>query len=73
MVLFPFHWTTQFKYLLVAFPRSELLGHFCQSLGALLCLAAPQSGGPEAALLSGEALVKKLHTCLAGRSWQRAH
>lgn len=74
MVLFPFHWTTQFKYLLVAFPYSELLRRFCHSLGAPL-LPVPgwaAEGGTGAALLSREALPKKLCMCSARQSWQRA-
>lgn len=73
MVLFPFHWTTQFKYLLVAFPHSELLRHFCHSLGAPPVPGCAAEGGTGAVLLSGEALPKKLCMCSARQSWPRAH
>lgn len=66
MVLFPFHWATQFKYLLVAFPRSELLGRFCRSPGAPPGLAVLQRGGAGAALLRGEALPKSSTRVLLG-------
>jgi len=50
MVLFPFHRTTKFKYLLVAHPCSELLLCFSHFLGALLGLgrhgAAPRAEKP---------------------------
>lgn len=73
MVLFPFHWTTQFKYLLVAFPHSELLRRFYHSLGAPPVPGCAAEGGTGAVLLSGEALPKKLCMCSASQSWQKAH
>lgn len=73
MVLFPFHWTTQFKYLLVAFPHSELLRRFYHSLGAPPGPGCAADGGVGAVLLSGEALPKKLCMCSARQSWQGAH
>lgn len=73
MVLFPFHWTTQFEYLLVAFPHSELLRRSSHSLGAPPVPGCAAEKGTGAVLLSGEALPKRLCMCSAGQSWQRAH
>lgn len=73
MVLFPFHWTTQFKYLLVAFPHSELLRRSSHPLGASPEPGCAAEGGTGAVLLSREALPKRLCMCSAGQSWQRAH
>lgn len=56
MVLFPFHWTTKFKCLLVAHPCSELLLCFPHFLGALLGL-----GTHGAALRAGKPWKKALH------------
>lgn len=56
MVLFPFHWTTKFKCLLVAHPCSELLLCFSHFRGALLGL-----GKRGAALHARKPWKKALH------------